>query len=281
MGTMDLDSQPNDISATTTSIKIDKEEADEKSAEQSNHVLNDITIWKGKWNKKEYGVYFDHLTSIADLKEQLEDETNVRKEKIKLVGLKYKKEFKNAQNGNKISDNSLVHHLQCKSKKGFIMIGTLDKNAFKDSDVENCSVPFVLDDFDFNYSVNQQKMIEIQKENYQKLEKVIAATTINNIVKPRKGKKLLCLDIDYTIFDIGSKTESWSTLKRPYTEYLMEHCYKYYDICIWSQTSWRWIEIKLTEMNMLFNSKYKITFVLDKKAMFTIKSQFKNKKKKH
>ena len=61
----------------------------------------------------------------------------------------------------------------------------------------------------------------------------------------------------------------------------MEHCYKYYDICIWSQTSWRWIEIKLTEMNMFMNDKYKITFVLDKKAMFTIKSNFKNGKKKH
>ena len=80
---------------------------------------------------------------------------------------------------------------------------------------------------------------------------------------------------------MGSKTESWSTLKRPYTEYLMENCYQYYDIVVWSQTSWRWIEIKLTEMNMLQNSKYKITFVLDKKAMFTIKSQFKNEEKKH
>ena len=130
---MDLDSQPN-IEPSPTSSKsqiLDTEqqpESEEKSTEHAN-PLNDITIWKGKWNKKEYAVYFDHLTSIADLKEQLEDETNDRKEKIKLVGLKYKKEFKNTSN--KITDTSLVHHLQCKSKKGFIMIGTLDKNAFK------------------------------------------------------------------------------------------------------------------------------------------------------
>merc|ERR1711971_518680 len=50
----------------------------------------------------------------------------------------------------------------------------------------------------------------------------------------------------------------------------MEQGYKEYDIVVWSQTSWRWIEIKLTEMDMLQNSKYKITFVLDKKSMFTI-----------
>merc|ERR1712173_432838 len=35
------------------------------------------------------------------------------------------------------------------------------------------------------------------------------------------------------------------------------------------------------EMNMLQNNKYKITFVLDKKAMFTVRSRFKNGEKKH
>ena len=138
-----------------------------------------------------------------------------------------------------------------------------------------------MDDFDYDYSVDNKKLIENRKQSHDKLEKVIRETTINKIFEPRKGKKLLVLDIDYTIFDMGSKTESWNTLKRPYTEYLMENCYQHYDIVVWSQTSWRWIEIKLTEMNMLQNSKYKITFVLDKKAMFTIKSQFKNGEKKH
>lgn len=138
-----------------------------------------------------------------------------------------------------------------------------------------------MDDFDFDYTTDSKKLVENKKQSHDKLEKVISSTTINKIFEPRKGKKLLVLDIDYTIFDMGSKTESWSTLKRPYTEYLMCECYKYYDIVVWSQTSWRWIEIKLTEMNMLMNNKYKITFVLDKKAMFTIKSQFKNGEKKH
>ena len=145
----------------------------------------------------------------------------------------------------------------------------------------NANVPFVVDDFDFDYSVDQQKLMENKKQSADKLEAAITATTINEMVPPRKGKKLLVLDIDYTIFDMGSKTESWSSLKRPYTEYLMERCYEHYDIVVWSQTSWRWIEIKLTEMNMLPNSKYKITFVLDKKCMFTIRSSFKNGEKKH
>ena len=104
--------------------------SEEKKSDEDSFHANEVTIWKGKWNKKEYGVYFDNVTVVDDLKEQLEDETGVRKEKIKLVGFKLKKEFK-AINKNKITDKTLVHHLECKSKKGFIMIGTLDKNAFK------------------------------------------------------------------------------------------------------------------------------------------------------
>mmetsp|Transcript_50460 Transcript_50460/g.80359 ORF Transcript_50460/g.80359 Transcript_50460/m.80359 type:complete len:386 (-) Transcript_50460:117-1274(-) len=279
---VDVDSkQPNTNKSDSQPQKEEKKEAPDSDTQPLSDELNrlkEITIWKAKWNKKEYAVYFDHLTSIGDLKEQLEDETNVRRAKMKLVGLKYQKQF--AQNNNsKITDATMVHHLQCKSKKGFLMIGTLDQHAFKDSDISNNAL--VLDDFDDDYSVDEQKYIENKKQSIEKLEKTIRATTINKIFEPRKGKKLLVLDIDYTIFDMGSKTESWSSLKRPYTEYLMEHCYKHYDIVVWSQTSWRWIEIKLTEMNMLMNDKYKITFVLDKKAMFTIKSNFKSGTKKH
>lgn len=31
--------------------------------------------------------------------------------------------------------------------------------------------------------------------------------------------------------------------------------YPYFDICVWSQTSWRWLEAKLTELNMLSDSR--------------------------
>ena len=154
---MDVDSDANDLNQsnepnnnTTNNVDsqqspetedknvIDTQEEEKKEDEQEDATeiadldrLNEITIWKGKWNKTEYAVYFDRVTRIIDLKEQLEDETGVRKEKIKLVGIKWKKEFRDINN-NKITDQTLVHHLELKSKKkGFIMIGTLDKNAFK------------------------------------------------------------------------------------------------------------------------------------------------------
>jgi len=41
---------------------------------------------------------------------------------------------------------------------------------------------------------------------------------------------------------------------------------------IFLQTSWRWLELKLTELSMLDNPHYKISFVLDKSSMFKIDS---------
>lgn len=48
--------------------------------------------------------------------------------------------------------------------------------------------------------------------------------------------------------------------------------YKHYDLVVWSQTSWRWLEVKLTELGMLTHPGYKFCFVMDKTSMFTIKS---------
>ena len=72
--------------------------------------------------------------------------------------------------------------------------------------------------------------------------------------------------------------DNWDLLRRPGTHELLKKCYKYYDICIWSQTHWKWIEIKLSEMGMLMNNDYDITFVLDSKAMFKVESKVKDRK---
>lgn len=52
--------------------------------------------------------------------------------------------------------------------------------------------------------------------------------------------------------------------------------YKHYDLVVWSQTSWRWLETKLTELGMVTHPGYKFCFVLDKTSMFTVKSTKRN-----
>jgi hypothetical protein len=53
-------------------------------------------------------------------------------------------------------------------------------------------------------------------------------------------------------------------------------CWPHYDFVIWSATSWKWLEIKLTELGMLTHPSYKICCVLDKSSMFRIVSEVNN-----
>jgi hypothetical protein len=47
--------------------------------------------------------------------------------------------------------------------------------------------------------------------------------------------------------------------------------YAYYDIVIWSQTNWHWLDLKLHELGLLVNPDFKICFALDKLSMFAVK----------
>ena len=59
---------------------------------------------------------------------------------------------------------------------------------------------------------------------------------------------------------------------RPYMDQFLTAAYQHYDLCVWSQTSWRWLETKLIELGMVSNPGFKFCFVLDKTSMFTVNS---------
>lgn len=59
---------------------------------------------------------------------------------------------------------------------------------------------------------------------------------------------------------------------RPYMDQFLTAIYEHYDLVVWSQTSWRWLETKLIELGMLAHPGYKFCFVLDKTSMFTVTS---------
>lgn len=107
------------------------------------------------------------------------------------------------------------------------------------------------------------------------------------------------LDLDHTLLDFSRHDESPMTqAKRPHLDArvfrgletrlfrgsrvlrafsvarrFLEASYEHYDLVIWSQTSWRWLEVKLTELGLLSHESYKISFVLDKTSMFRIISR--------
>lgn len=80
--------------------------------------------------------------------------------------------------------------------------------------------------------------------------------------------------------DIGQSGDAVANqLKRPYMDEFLTWAYKHYDLVVWSQTSWRWLEVKLTELGMLTHPGYKFVFVLDKTSMFKIVSTNRSGKK--
>lgn len=64
---------------------------------------------------------------------------------------------------------------------------------------------------------------------------------------------------------------SFSKRKPSCTDSADVSVYQDYDIVIWSQTHWRWLETKLVELGILGgDANYKICFVLDRLPMFPV-----------
>ena len=122
----------------------------------------------------------------------------------------------------------------------------------------------VLNDFE----ITEVKIPAHENELYLKR---VAARVANYDLKivnePRDGKKLLVLDIDYTLFDFKSTAANAMQLKRPFLHEFLTEAYKHYDIIIWSATSMRWIEIKMSDLGVTTHAAYKIVAYMDVGAM--------------
>ncbi|WWC88693.1 HAD hydrolase, family IIID [Kwoniella dendrophila CBS 6074] len=173
--------------------------------------------------------------------------------------------------------------LGVKKSAKFIMVGTREEDRFKDkTGVGNQ----VTDDFDVIYSNNVQGITPAEDpRNKRKIREIVEKIPITVMNEPREGKKLLVLDLDYTIVDtkplINGALPS-SECARPGLHEFLELVYPHYDIVIWSQTHWRWLESKLVELDMIGGSRnYKVSFVSDRTSMFPVWTQRNGKPYKH
>lgn len=109
--------------------------------------------------------------------------------------------------------------------------------------------------------MDQFKWIQ-HKANGDNLKKFTESTTIHIMNEPRTNKPLLVLDLDHTLLDFSSKRLQQATtyemgastaaaMKRPFMDQFLTVVYRHYDLVVWSQTSWKWVEVKLTELGML------------------------------
>ncbi|KAG8579634.1 hypothetical protein GDO81_010980 [Engystomops pustulosus] len=125
----------------------------------------------------------------------------------------------------------------------------------------------VVNDFDI-----EEEFVEVEnrEENLSKISRRVKDYKVEVLNPPREGKKLLVLDVDYTLFDHRSCAETGLELMRPYLHEFLTSAYEDYDIVIWSATSMKWIEAKMKELGVSTNANYKIAFMLDSAAMITV-----------
>ncbi|KAL2537034.1 Ubiquitin-like domain-containing CTD phosphatase [Forsythia ovata] len=211
-----------------------------------------------KWSGKEYTVRVCGDDTVGELKRRICEVTDVLPKRQKLL---YPKA------GSKLADESLLLlQIPLKASLKMTMIGTVEDEII----VEPVDSPEIIDDFE----IGQVEVVDIKDNevNKQKLRRRIEQYKIELRNPCREGKKLLVLDIDYTLFDHRSMAENPLQLMRPYLHEFLSAVYAEYDIMIWSATSMKWVELKMGQLGVLTNPNYKITALLDHMAMITVRS---------
>lgn len=213
-----------------------------------------------KWNGQDYTILCFPDDDVALLKRRLGDATRVLPSRQKIMGLKL-------ANGKPPGDTDKIGDLKLKQGQKIMMLGSqeeaitaLDLHA-DDADVA---------DFEIEDDVLKELAPHEDPDVLAKLERRLKSVDVEILNPPRPGKKLMVTDIDYTIFDLGSAAEQPMELARPHLHKFLESVYENYDIVIWSANSMKWMKVKMEALGVLNNDKFKVTFMLDYRAMLTV-----------
>eukprot|EP00172_Hildenbrandia_rubra_P003815 Plantae.Rhodophyta-Hildenbrandia_rubra.ctg661.p1 GENE.Plantae.Rhodophyta-Hildenbrandia_rubra.ctg661~~Plantae.Rhodophyta-Hildenbrandia_rubra.ctg661.p1 ORF type:complete len:417 (-),score=69.96 Plantae.Rhodophyta-Hildenbrandia_rubra.ctg661:2652-3902(-) len=229
-----------------------------------------------KWGREIYATELESSCTIAQLKEKIYELTEVLPKRQKVLGLpKYE--------GKAVKDDGMqLSLLDFKVDHTIMVIGSREKDVAKWQGQMNADES-VVDDFDFDleYVIPYQHDVHQPEATRRKLMRRVATTEIRIINPPRDGKRLLVLDLDYTLFDCKGLGPAVPQYARPGLHRFLKDVYSCYDIVIWSQTSWRWLEAKITELGMLLNPDYKLCFVMDRTSMFSVTSRMGQSKRTH
>lgn len=219
-------------------------------------------ILKVKWSGAEYPIDIGNLedtNTVIDIKNKVFEKTEVQPERQKILNLKQK-------NGRVAADSTIISELNIKDGMKLMMMGSREETIVT-ANTKPEDMPDVVDDLEFT-----EEEVEAQHDPVylKKIERRIEEYELKFINPPREGRKLLVLDIDYTLFDHRSVAEQAGELMRPYLHEFLEAAYADYDIIIWSATSLKWIEEKMRVLGFTDNANYKITAHVDDSAMISV-----------
>ncbi|KAJ3589929.1 hypothetical protein NHX12_010769 [Muraenolepis orangiensis] len=207
-----------------------------------------------KWGGQEYSIRsLSEEDTVMDLKQSIKSLTGVLPERQKLLGLKVK--------GKPAEDVVKLGSLKLKPNTKIMMMGTREEG------LEEVLAP---------------------EENLAKIARRVKDYKVEELNPPREGKRLLVLDVDYTLFDHKSCAETGLELMRPFLHEFLTSAYEDYDIVIWCtllpvvplpsrsreqrdlSSGTCWVSDHFYELGVLDHPNYKITFMLDSAAMITV-----------
>ncbi|ODM95710.1 Ubiquitin-like domain-containing CTD phosphatase 1 [Orchesella cincta] len=245
-------------SSTELSPSLSKTSVSENTDPQKDGALahNLIVKWSGKEIEIED---INGLKTVRDLKQLLESKTGVHVDRQKLLNLTYK--------GKLADDDCVLANMSLKVGQKLMMMGSLEKDI-RTVDIPPEDRPVVNNDFDI--PDDEDLPIENREVYLNKIARRVKEYKIEVINPSRPGKKLLVLDIDYTLFDHRTTAETPAELMRPFLHEFLTAAYDDYDIAIWSATSMKWIREKMRLLGVSSNSAYKIAFHLDYLAMISV-----------
>ncbi|XP_017769584.1 PREDICTED: ubiquitin-like domain-containing CTD phosphatase 1 isoform X2 [Nicrophorus vespilloides] len=211
-----------------------------------------------KWSGKEYELTLGEQETVGELKKAIHKETGVRSDRQKLLNLKLK--------GKSPDDDCRLSHMKLKQGFKLMMMGSLEEDIAEATTTPTC-LPEVVNDLD----IEDEEVSVVNEDVYlAKIQKRVKEYKIKMLNEPRENKKLLVLDIDYTLFDHRSAAEQGVELMRPYLHEFLKSAYEDYDIVIWSATGMKWIEEKMKLLGVSTHPDYKIIFYLDSAAMISV-----------
>lgn len=189
--------------------------------------------------------------TLGELKQRLDAELNVPHDRMRLMGI-------TGGGGGQPGESERICTLVFKKPGSFMLVGTAREHHLREEVPEKEAVP-------------DPGSVIRSELHLQRLQAAILATEIHVLKPPREGSRLLVLDLDYTVFDCKSSAPI-EKCKRPFTDELLTQVYPYYDLVVWSQTRWHWVEAKLTELGLLTHPRFSISFCMDRSSMFTVTS---------
>lgn len=236
---------------------------------------NEVAL-RVKWSGSVYAVELPPQSTVADLKSRLYELTEVLPKRQKIIGLP-------SVGGGLPGDDLCLASLKLKLDQRIVLFGS------READISAANAAYfsvdadIINDLDVDYDPDDgsRRILGDEAIYRRRLERRIETTEIRIMNEPRPGKRLLVLDLDYTLFDCRSTAPTIADLGRPGLHSLLSSVYRWYDIVVWSQTSWRWLEAKLTGLSMLFSENYKLTFVLDRTSMFSVTSKKNGQERTH